>query len=118
MNRNETVNCLNCENVKMKFINCGINISLDQCPECGGIWLDKGELHELKELGAFYINNLDNSNKKNIEKNRIRECPRCNIVLEPVKLSTDTEIKIDRCSGCKGLWLDRGELLKLSGKKL
>jgi len=117
MQTNDPVNCFNCGKVKMNFIKCAENVTLDQCPECGGIWLDKGELHELKELGNFYIKNLDNSLKKNIEKNRIMECPRCNIVLEPVKLNTNIDIKIDRFSGCKGHWLDRGELIKLSGLK-
>lgn len=37
-------------------------------------------------------------------------CPRCNATL--AELDRDG-ITIDRCAGCRGIWLDRGELEKL-----
>ena len=39
--------CPRCgENMRMKFM---YNVEVDQCDECGGIWLDDGELLQLKE---------------------------------------------------------------------
>lgn len=38
-------------------------------------------------------------------------CPRCEeIVLDEIDRNGVT---IDRCSGCRGIWLDRGELEKI-----
>jgi uncharacterized protein len=38
-------------------------------------------------------------------------CPRCeNVVLEEIDRSGVT---VDRCTSCRGIWLDRGELEKL-----
>ena len=34
-------------------------------------------------------------------------CPKCHAAMDHVRLNG---IEIDRCSGCKGLWFDNGEL--------
>ncbi len=38
-------------------------------------------------------------------------CPRCHIPLVEI---TYADVKIDRCTNCKGLWLDAGELEQLT----
>lgn len=38
-------------------------------------------------------------------------CPRCNTLLQEV---TKTGVQIDLCPDCKGVWLDRGELEKIT----
>jgi uncharacterized protein len=108
---NDIIKCLNCENIDLKKVMCGRELVIDQCSECGGLWFDGRELITLTELGEFYIRNIDDSKKIKVEKNRIRTCPRCDVVLIPAKYQ---DIKIDRCPDCKGLWLDRGELEELS----
>lgn len=41
-------------------------------------------------------------------------CPRCqSVVLEEIDRSGVT---IDRCSSCRGIWLDRGELEKITAR--
>jgi len=37
-------------------------------------------------------------------------CPNCNVAMTQVKRS---EVEIDMCPQCRGIWLDRGELEKL-----
>jgi Zn-finger nucleic acid-binding protein len=106
--------CLNCEDVDMKKVTCGPDLTVEQCESCGGLWLDAGELINILELGDFYINHLDTSLKRPVEKNRIRECPRCEVVLQPKHPKNLPDILIDICPDCKGIWLDRGELVKLS----
>jgi Zn-finger nucleic acid-binding protein len=114
MKPEEIVKCLNCEDTDMIAIKCGHELVINQCKKCGGIWLDRGELEDLKNLGEFYLKNIDDASKPKIEKNRIRECPLCHIVLETTSLPKLENIKIDRCSNCKGLWLDRGDLIKIT----
>jgi Zn-finger nucleic acid-binding protein len=39
-------------------------------------------------------------------------CPNCNVSMQNVKRS---EVELDICPSCRGVWLDRGELEKLLG---
>lgn len=39
-------------------------------------------------------------------------CPNCNVSMQNVKRS---EVELDMCPSCRGVWLDRGELEKLLG---
>ena len=53
------------------------------------------------------------------EKERLRQasilrCPKCGENLEEI---TFQEIQVDRCTGCKGVWLDPGELERVSSKE-
>ena len=38
---------------------------------------------------------------------RVLECPKCDGTLVEVEIG---QVKVDRCNGCEGVWLDRGEL--------
>lgn len=40
-------------------------------------------------------------------------CPKCGEQLEE---STFQEIQVDRCTGCQGVWLDAGELERLTAR--
>jgi Zn-finger nucleic acid-binding protein len=48
----DELNCPACENVQMEHFNYGdtSGIILHKCKECGGIWMDKGELKKIEEL--------------------------------------------------------------------
>jgi hypothetical protein len=35
------------------------------------------------------------------------KCPKCGMQLEDV---TYSDVKVDKCFGCEGVWLDRGEI--------
>ena len=53
------------------------------------------------------------------EKQRLREvhfmrCPKCGFELEEIQLRG---VKIDKCFGCNGLWLDAGELEELTTRQ-
>ena len=41
-------------------------------------------------------------------------CPKCGYQLEEI---TFQEILVDRCSGCKGIWLDPGEIEHVTAKE-
>jgi hypothetical protein len=51
-----------------------------------------------------------------VEKNKLKElhsmkCPKCGMELIEIDYKS---IKIDKCSGCAGVWLDAGELETIS----
>lgn len=48
----DELNCPVCEGVRMEHFNYGdtTGIILHKCAECGGIWMDKGELEKVEEV--------------------------------------------------------------------
>src|SRR5690349_12598227 len=41
-------------------------------------------------------------------------CPKCGSALEEIAFG---DVRVDKCFGCEGLWLDKGELEKLQIKE-
>jgi Zn-finger nucleic acid-binding protein len=86
-------------------------VEVDYCPDCGGIWLDAGELELLlgdsqqakKLLDSFKIDS------KCAEKKR--KCPICLKKMQKIIVgSSAPPLLIDKCAGGDGLWFDKGEL--------
>ena len=42
------------------------------------------------------------------------KCPKCGMQLEEISLG---DVRVDKCFNCQGLWLDAGELEKISTKE-
>jgi Zn-finger nucleic acid-binding protein len=55
----EKLLCPRCGDTELVKVKCGPELELDQCPQCRGLWLDTGELLKVKNLGDFYIKNLE-----------------------------------------------------------
>jgi len=55
-------------------------------------------------LGTGDVNLIDNA------KGTIMQCPVCDTTLRPIE---KYGVEVDICPGCKGVWLDRGELEKI-----
>ncbi len=98
----------------------GRYLLLDQCKNCGGIWFDKWELYFLKEDEA---NRLDPVNREMLSSPFIFVkgtglCPRCEVDLESFQdPNLPEDAKIERCTQCNGLWLNKGELKKYTDHK-
>lgn len=111
------MNCPVC-NKKLKTITYQ-NQEIDICLKCGGIWFDKGELIKV-------VNNLLSKNEVDIQtvketyrnkiispdkvKQLIRKCPRCNVDMQLYNYSYDSNIILDKCPNCNGIWTDEGEM--------
>ncbi len=86
-------------------------VEIDHCLDCGGIWLDAGELELL--LGQpEYAKHLLESFKVDtncIEK--ARKCPICLKKMQKIIVGQSAPLLlIDKCSKGDGLWFDKGEL--------
>ena len=86
------------------------NVKIHVCKKCNGIWLHKGELNKI----AHPIEgDLEYCSTRRTEEDRISDCycPQCHDVkLKKVNFISYSEIVLEFCSKCQGLWLDRGEL--------
>ncbi len=89
---------------------------VDYCPHCLGIWFEKNELIDIKDEKIKDLNWLDidlwNDRKKFEISKKKKECPACQVPLYEVNYG-DSQIKVDVCDLCLGLWLDRGEFQRV-----
>lgn len=109
------MNCPRCS-VELKPVKIK-GIELDICDTCEGIWFDNGELDKVCNLGESSLETSDiskslirdNSLNKST-KSKTLTCPHCNSTLERFIYSYDSNILLDACKICHGIWLDDGEL--------
>ncbi|MBN1521861.1 MAG: zf-TFIIB domain-containing protein [Candidatus Aureabacteria bacterium] len=86
-------------------------VEIDYCPECGGIWLDEGELEMLLEDSDEKNSVLQSLIVAGDVKEEVRRCPVCSKSMEKVLCGKgEKKILIDRCKKMHGLWFDKGEL--------
>ena len=86
-------------------------VEIDYCVECGGIWLDEGELEMLFEDKKEKNSVLQSLRSAKGYGEELRRCPVCKKNMEKVVCGAENkEIIIDRCARMHGLWFDKGEL--------
>ena len=81
-------------------------IEVDYCAECGGIWLDAGELELLMESPGGVLRLLTPAN--HAEKRH--RCPICRETMVKTTCEEACGVILDQCPRGHGFWLDRGEL--------
>lgn len=106
--------CLKCTSVLDK--SRVDDIEVDHCPACGGLWLDHGEIERLSRKMASDIDRLRRlltgievmSGPPAVPSEVQGACPACQA--QSVKEVGLGNIRVDFCTRCKGLFLDRGEI--------
>ena len=88
-------------------------VEVDYCCDCGGVWLDSGELALIAERSGGVETRLLSALETPAEPRKgpgARRCPLCRRRLQQVVADTSPPVTVDRCPGEHGLWFDRGEL--------
>lgn len=86
-------------------------VEIDYCPECGGTWLDKGELAFIAQLAGVKPGGMTKALYETAASGPGKgRCPRCNARLKAVVIRGDTDINLDRCPRGHGLYFDKGEM--------
>lgn len=102
-------------------------VMVDQCKTCDGMWLDRWELTAIqankgKNYDAELAKMPDLVNKsymQAIEKNRpALNCPKCaeagnTVAMDRREHGYCSQILVDVCHDCQGVWLDKGEVQAL-----
>ena len=96
-------------------------VVVDRCPSCDGVWLQRGELEAIQEtLERDYSSELRGIDVVGLAYERARQadrpeiaCPNCGTSLNAEEYAYCSQIMVDRCGKCGGIWLDSGELQAL-----
>ena len=92
------------------------NVEVNYCPRCLGIFFEENELEWSKDVKDENLRWLDIDLWKDISKFRISRnqklCSFCRLPLYEVRYG-DSEIRVDLCNLCHGIWLDRGEFKRI-----
>ena len=113
--------CIRCDTELVELAFPETTIQVDACPDCRGLWLDRGEFDQLKANVAHLI--ADDGPSLSERADEILEgldlaaqerarCPKCQGRLESCVLRS---ARAERCQGCKGTWLDSGDLTRVVG---
>jgi Zn-finger nucleic acid-binding protein len=89
---------------------------VDHCEDCGGIWLDLDALSVLVTLSMDWLERWQHHLVAACRHTHAGHadhllCPVCQISLEERIFGEQTDLYVDRCTACRGTWLDRGELV-------
>ncbi len=91
------------------------DMEIDLCPDCGGIWLDKGEFRMATAESNVYrdFKLTEEYSRPSINNDfSYINCVRCNKLMIRENFKRISGVMIDRC-GRHGVWLDSGELEKI-----
>ena len=103
------MNCPVCrtENLELTDIDRGLIAGV--CPKCDGKWISLDSYEEWLSFANEYQTPVDEDFEipsfPKFEAARI--CPRCQRILTKYTVDVDLPVKIDRCSNCSGVWLDK-----------
>lgn len=89
----------------------GPDVEVDSCPKCNGLYLDKGEIRRL--TGNRDLNKLL-TKRLGLDADSPYVCPRCGGLMDAEQAG---RTRVDVCLGCKGVWVDHGELEALRADK-
>jgi len=99
--------CPKCQrdSLKQKYV-AALDLTLDYCTRCKGIWFDGGELYRAMPQADKLLK---------IPHNAVRldaQCPRCRTLLYTFPYP-GTKVVVEMCGNCDGLWLDANEFAAL-----
>ena len=112
--------CPNCQS-QLDSINYE-GIAVQTCNKCNGEWLDHTELGKIVRIREVRFDPderraiAESTTIKGVALEKVDrdlQCPKCDGKTDAVNYGGDTGIIIDRCTNCRGIWLDGGELEKI-----
>ncbi len=103
---------MNCPVCKNAMITLQLeDVEIDYCTDCGGIWLDTGELEQLLNEPEKAKHLLDSFRIDSESGESVRKCPICDKKMQKIIVGSSKPILlIDKCRRGDGLWFDKGEL--------
>ncbi|RYG21103.1 hypothetical protein EON82_19380 [bacterium] len=93
-------------------------LSLDVCPECAGIFFDEGEIATLQTGGAAALSEVEDAatpaSFQYVDSPVPKRCPGCQGPMHVYRYRYSSDIRLDGCERCGGVWVQDGELAKIA----
>lgn len=104
----DNLKCPKCSDQVMAIDNIE-GVQIHSCEKCKGIWLNKGELNTIVHP---IEGDLEYCSTDHVKEGMISDyaCPQCKKIMAKVNFISYSDIKLDYCRKCKGIWLEKGEL--------
>lgn len=107
---------------ELEPLDCEGIVAVDVCTGCAGVWFDKNEMPDFIKYFLCQSQDVPEAkielDKKAVGQCKIAEptkpCPRCQKKMSPFNYAYDSNIILDRCPHCDGIWADPGEVNKLA----
>jgi Zn-finger nucleic acid-binding protein len=108
----------------MRCADCGVplerelrgGIPVHACTACGSLWILDTDFKNLRGSMDRFVRWLNPDLWSDMARHELgsgmRSCPGCGRKLHEVRYA-DSDIVIDICPACRGIWLHRGELDKI-----
>jgi len=96
---------------------------VDICLDCRGIWFDSGEfvdfarsLTESKKISPNEVRLFEPRTVHTLKtvKETLKLCPKCNLAMKRFNYSYDSNVFLDKCPNCRGIWTDSGEIQQVA----
>ena len=99
-------------------------VTFDICPDCRGIWVSGEQFHQLAVLVASE-GQVESNAKLTFKPRKVlpvlpeneglgKKCPQCDVAMKEFNYAYDSNIFLDRCPECKGIWLDPNEIIDIA----
>jgi len=91
--------------------------------ECDGIWVSKETFCKLGNLFSMDLPQVEHHKvmlfkprdvKKTVGPVLVRVCPQCEIGMKQFNYAYDSNIFLDKCPECGGIWADAGEMMQVA----
>jgi Zn-finger nucleic acid-binding protein len=99
------------------------SIEFDICPQCRGIHVAGHQLHALA-VNVAADGQVRSDAKLTFkprtvlrplpDKNLARMCPECGQAMKEFNYAYDSNVFLDRCDRCRGIWLDPNEIIDIA----
>ena len=115
--------CVSCHHIMTTIVETHLlnRLVYDLCDQCGGMWLDKGELDKIamQTPGSVEASSIEEMREEgNVEKSYQPfppNCPRCRETrMMKMHFMGEARILLDHCARCGGIWVDGGKLTKIN----
>lgn len=98
-------------------------VPIHVCTQCGGIWFEQGELKEYiddmlierQDIPDLPISTQTIPAIGEIKiKEPVKPCPKCQQTMTPYNYCYNSNVILDKCAPCQGIWVDGGKIEQIA----
>ena len=112
--------CPTCKKQPLHAITLDEQLPAHHCNQCDGHFLKAGEYFNWLDQRAEIApeKSYDGEPLQLVDKQAAIVCPVCTRIMQRYAVGHGTEVTLDQCGQCDGVWLDKNEWQALKGRNL